>query len=212
MRSTVRNTDKTIGDDPVDQPDQVKVHDMIQTRVSEHETPFATLLDHARSGEDRAWEALFNGLIGPILGYVQSRGAAEPEDLASEVFLQVARDIGGFEGDEASFRSWVFVIAHRRLIDSWRLAERRPSIIGPVSDEPTGGNVEEEAIQELALVHIQEIFDRLTENQRDVLALRVVADLSVEETARVLGKRPGAIKALQRRALVAVGRLITDDA
>lgn len=185
---------------------------MVETRFSEQESPFSTLLDDARVGDARAWDALFRGLIGPVTGYLRSRGASDPDDLASEVFLQIARDIGRFTGDEESFRSWVFVIAHRRLIDSRRLAQRRPSIAGPIVEEPSGGDVEDQAMEQLALANIQEIFDELTEDQRDVLALRVVADLSVDETARVLGKRSGAVKALQRRALIAVGRLLKDEA
>jgi len=184
---------------------------MVETRISERESPFATLLEGARAGEDRAWEALYNGLIGPVTGYLRSRGALDPDDLASEVFFQMARDIGRFEGDESSFRSWVFVIAHRRLIDNRRLTERRPSIAGPIVDEPSGGNVEDEAMQELALARMNAILAKLTESQRDVLALRVVSDLSVKETARVLGKRAGAIKASQRRALIAVERLLAED-
>ena len=178
---------------------------MVQTnRRSTTSHLFAETLVGAKRGDDWAWETLYRTLVGPVTGYLASRGARDPEDLAAEVFLQVARDIHRFDGDEDSFRSWVFVIAHRRLIDARRSAERRPTITGPIEKDPLGGNVEEEAIEELALVHMRELFEMLTNDQRDVLALRVVADLSLEETAKVMGKKVGAIKALQRRALQAV--------
>src|SRR5664279_5241415 len=88
--------------------------------------PFATILTAARHGEEWAWAAIYRDLVGPVTGYLASRGAADPEDLASETFLQVARGLANFEGDEAAFRSWVFVIAHRRMQDSRRSAMRRP--------------------------------------------------------------------------------------
>lgn len=177
---------------------------MIQTSSTSTTRLFADTISAAKRGDDRAWETLYRGLAGSVTGYLASRGASDAEDLTGEVFLQVARDIQRFEGDASSFRSWVFVIAHRRLIDSRRAAHRRPISEAQLSDETPGGNVEDEAIEHLALTHIREILDGLTDSQRDVLALRVIADLSLDETAQVMGKRVGAIKSLQRRAISSV--------
>ena len=180
---------------------------MVQTYRRSDTNLFGEMLDAAKVGDDSAWESLYRGLAGSVTGYLASRGAKDPEDLAGEVFLQVARDIHRFEGNESSLRSWVFVIAHRRLIDARRAENRRPALASSVevsSDDILGGDVEAEAIDQLALTRLHEILDSLTENQRDVLALRVVADLSLEETAKVMGKRVGAIKAVQRRALLAL--------
>ncbi|HEX2032011.1 MAG TPA: sigma factor-like helix-turn-helix DNA-binding protein [Actinomycetota bacterium] len=77
-------------------------------------------------------------------------------------------------------------------------------------DRPAG-DVEEEAFASLGTRRALEELGRLTEDQRGVVLLRVVGDLSVEETARVLGKTPGALKALQRRALVALGRALEKE-
>jgi RNA polymerase sigma-70 factor (ECF subfamily) len=162
---------------------------------------FGEQLDAARRGEDWAWHHLYTKLIGPITGYLTSRGARHPDDLASETFLHVARNIEQFEGDEESFRSWVFVIAHRRLIDARRTANRRPKIADRAEEDPEGGNVEQEAIDRLGNTSVQALLDQLTEDQREVLALRVVADLSLKETAQVTGRDVGAVKALQRRAI-----------
>ena len=98
---------------------------LVQTRPprAEHEG-FSDVLSSARRGDDWAWETLYRDLAGPIVGYLATRGATDPEGLAAEVFLNVARDIGRFQGDESSFRSWVFVIAHRRLIDERRASRR----------------------------------------------------------------------------------------
>jgi RNA polymerase sigma-70 factor (ECF subfamily) len=140
-----------------------------------------------------------------------SRGAAEPEDATSEVFLKVARAIHAFSGDESSFRSWVFVIAHRTLLDERRARGRRP-ILSEFPPETVrgsvGGNVELEAVDQLITHELELAFEKLTDSQRDVLALRIIAGLTLEQTAQVLGKREGAIKALQRRALAALQQII----
>jgi len=183
------------------------VFPMVQTQPHIPGSEFPETLEAAKEGLDWAWRNIYRGLVGPITGYLASRGAVDPDDLAAEVFLQVARDIGRFEGDEPSFRSWVFVIAHRRLIDARRAASRRPvttQSTDRLSNDSIGGDVEEEAIEQLAVAQMRELFDTLTDAQRDVLALRVIADLTLEETAKVVGKRVGAVKALQRRGLFAI--------
>ncbi len=115
---------------------------------------FETRLRAAKNGAEWAWGAIYRDLAGTVSGYLANRGAAEPEDLTSETFLQVARNISSFDGDESAFRSWVFVIAHRRLIDSRRARTRRPETI--TLPDPTGGgvggDVEVEALNRLTTV------------------------------------------------------------
>ena len=163
---------------------------------------FAELLAAAKAGDDWAWERIFKDLVGPLTGYFASRGAPDPEDLASETFLHVARSIHSFRGDEASFRSWVFVIAHRRMIDRRRSDSR--TVGGVALDRgkhPEGGDVEEEAMASLGTADLVRGLQILTDEQREVLALRVIADLTLEETAVVVDRSVGAVKGLQRRAL-----------
>ncbi|HEX6946224.1 MAG TPA: RNA polymerase sigma factor [Acidimicrobiia bacterium] len=158
-------------------------------------------IERARRGDESAWAEIYHELAGPVTGYLAGLGVSDAEDLAGEVFLQVARDIHKFEGNESSFRSWVFVIAHRRAIDWRRAIRRRP----PTADHPlpelTGGDVEDEAMERVETDRLVDLLDRLSEDQRVVLALRVIGDLSLEETAAVVGKTVGAVKALQHRAL-----------
>lgn len=167
----------------------------------------------AQAGQAEAWESIYAELAGPVTGYLRSRGARDPEDLSSEVFYQIARDIHRFKGDEAKFRSWVFVIAHRRLIDARRASGRRPVTVDePVTDiDISGDNVEDNVMEHLATDRMTEIFKMLTEDQQQVLSLRIVGDLSLQETASVMGKRVGAIKSLQRRALASVKTLLEED-
>ena len=170
---------------------------------------FARILDAAKSGAEWAWSSLYREYWGPVMGYLRSRGAVDPDDLAGEVLLKIARGIQRFEGGETSFRSWVFVIAHRSLIDDRRRASRRPETtewrpgVGEV-----GGDVEQEALDQLATGELLEALESLTVAQRDVLSLRLVAGLTVDQVAEVVGKRPGAVKALQRRALASLQKVI----
>lgn len=168
---------------------------------------FERVLDAAKAGAEWAWASLFREYSGPVTGYVASRGAKEPEDLTSEIFIKVAKNIQTFDGDQSSFRSWIFVIAHRRLIDERRSAGRKPDFTElPPDYSPNGiaGNVETEALDLLVTDELKAAFDALTENQRDVLALRMIAGLTLSETAEMIGKKVGAVKALQRRALEAL--------
>jgi RNA polymerase sigma factor (sigma-70 family) len=169
-------------------------------------------IEAAKRGVESAWAGIYADLAGPVVGYLRSRGARDPEDLSSEVFFQVARDIHRFHGDESKFRSWVFVIAHRRLIDERRAVGRRPDTVDePIDDlEREGGDVEDEVMDRLSVSHVQSVLETLTEDQRNVLSLRVIGDLSLEETASVMGKRVGAIKALQRRAVASVRNQLAD--
>jgi RNA polymerase sigma factor (sigma-70 family) len=169
---------------------------------------FTPLLEAAREGNEAAWQEIYDDLAPVVLGYLRANGAPDPEDVLSEVFLQVARDIPRFDGDERGFRSWVFTIAHHRLIDARRHSARRPVDLSPEPPEP-GGHADDAADEALAKIgtdEVKRVLATLSEDQRAVLLLRVIGDLSIEDVAEAVGKRPGAVKALQRRGLAAVKR------
>src|SRR3954464_12677978 len=164
-----------------------------------------SVLPAARAGADWAWERIYRELAPSVTGYARAHGAAEPEDLTGEVFLQFVRGLERFAGDERAFRAWVFTIAHRRVVDDLRRRARRP--VSPAAPEvvasaaPPGGDVHEDAVAVLDEASVREAIESLPPDQRAVLLLRILGDLTIEEIARALGKRTGAVKALQRRAL-----------
>jgi RNA polymerase sigma-70 factor (ECF subfamily) len=167
--------------------------------------PFDGLLAAARTGAAWAWEELYRELSPGVLGYLRARGALEPEDVLGEVFLQVVRDLPRFAGDERELRSWVFTIAHHRLLDDARSRRRRP--VEPAGSEVgadvAGPSADEQALDAVATQRVRQVLSRLASDQQAVLALRILGDLTVDEVARILGKRVGAVKALQRRGLAA---------
>lgn len=148
-----------------------------------------------------------------MLGYLRAHGAADPEDVTSEVFLALVRQVTSFEGDEDGFRSLVFVIAHRRLLDERRHRTRHPvGATDSLDMVGESGNVEDEAIESLETRRVRALISELTEDQRDVLLLRIVGGLTVEEVARVVGRSRGAVKGLQRRGLAQLARKLTMQA
>jgi RNA polymerase sigma-70 factor (ECF subfamily) len=168
---------------------------------------FPPTLDAARAGGEWAWAELYRDLAPVLLGYLRSQGAREPEDLLGDVFVQVVRGLGTFDGDEAGFRSWVFVIAHHRVVDERRRRRHRPQPVPTSSlDRPSAHDVAGDALERVATERVRRIIDRLASDQRDVLLLRLVGGLTIEEIARAVGKRVGAVKALQRRGLAAIKR------
>jgi RNA polymerase sigma-70 factor, ECF subfamily len=169
---------------------------------------FSSLLEAARQGDEAAWGELYRGLAPAVLGYLRANGAPDPEDALSEVFLQVARDVARFDGEERGFRSWVFTIAHHRLIDARRHAARRPLELAAEPPEPREHEEDaaDKALAKIGAYEVERVLELLSEDQRAVLLLRVIGDLSIEDVAQALGKRPGAVKALQRRGLAAIKR------
>lgn len=166
---------------------------------------FDQILAAAQANAGWAFTRLYQELAPAVAGYLRSQGATDAEDLTSEVFLGVFNALGSFSGTEAQFRSWVFTIAHRRLVDHRRSRARRPTTdsldaSGASAEVGESPAAEDDALARLGRERVQRLLAELSDDQRDVLALRVVADMTVEQVAEALGKRPGAVKALQRRA------------
>ena len=173
---------------------------------------FPSVLAAARTGAPWAFERLWQALAPSVVGYLRLQGALEADDVTSEVFLSVFTGLESFEGDEDRFRSWVFTIAHRRLVDDWRRRGRRPALAdggGPNEQrqaESAGGDVEDEALRRLSEQRVRRLCDLLAPDQRDVLLLRMVAGMSLDQTAEALEKTTIAVKALQHRGVAALRR------
>lgn len=175
---------------------------------------FDGVLTAAQAGAPWAFERLYRWLAPAVTGYCRLQGVPDPDDVASEVFIGVFRNLAAFSGDEEGFRSWVFRIAHRRIIDDRRSRGRRPTdLLGDAEalDRPAPGDAASEADRALADERVRRLCDQLVPEQRAVLLLRLVADLTVEQVAEALDKSPGAVKQLQRRGLAAVQRLLDTE-
>ncbi len=162
------------------------------------------VLAAAAAGDASALRQLYDDLAPAVHGYLRYRGAEEPEDLTSEVFLAVFPRLDSVTGGRAGLRSLVFSVAHARLVDDVRRRSRRPGLTAYDADldARTTPSSEDEALHGIGLAQVTRLLDQLPEAQREVLELRHLADLSIEQVAELLGRTPGAVKQLQRRALL----------
>jgi RNA polymerase sigma-70 factor (ECF subfamily) len=171
--------------------------------------PFAAVLAAARAGEAWAATALYDELKGAVTGFVCLSGVPDADDVVSEVFLQLFSALPSFVGDAADLRAFAFTIARRRVLDVWRSGVRRPRTTPLDSGlDVAGGDAEQEAMAELVGHDTMALLDVLTDSQREIVLLRIVADLSIAETARVTGRTATSVKVLQHRALSALRRTV----
>lgn len=170
---------------------------------------FEGVLSAAQEGSDWAWEILVRNYGPNLKRFFSTRGVPDPDALVGEVFVDMARNLGTFSGDDSALRSWVFVIAYRRLSDERRRASRRLTET-PKAEVPESRDVapsaEDEAIDAMGEATAQRMLDSLTDSQRDAVSLRVIGGLTLNETAAIMGKPVGAVKGLQRRAIAKLRR------
>jgi RNA polymerase sigma-70 factor (ECF subfamily) len=149
---------------------------------------------------------VYRHLAPAVLGYLRGQRVDDPEDLLGEVFLHVARSLHRFRGDEEHLRRWVFTIARNRVIDAGRRRARRPHVVGrtppDVPTAPPPAPLDPDLLNALT---------ELTADQREVVVLRFVADLSLDEVAAVTGRSTGAVKSMQHRALEQLARILTGE-
>jgi RNA polymerase sigma-70 factor, ECF subfamily len=163
---------------------------------------FDTTIAAAKTGAAWAISVLYRQFQPGLLRYLKAQAQAHGEDLASEVWLDVAGGFGRFEGGEAAFRRWLFTIARRRLIDFRRREQRRRTVN---SFEPTEAYLAEAPEEQLLATSETEAalarIARLPPDQAEVVLLRVVGGLDVAEVAAIVDKKPGTVRVLQHRAL-----------
>lgn len=159
----------------------------------------------ARSGDTDAFGRIWTALSGRVAGYLRGRGVDSPDDLTSEVFLAAFTGLSRFDGDGARFRSWLFTIAHHKAVDELR--RRRPEAEYASEDDPrTSPSAELDALGSTVDVDVRRMLADLTDDQREVLLLRTLGDLSVEQVAAATGRTVGAVKQLHHRAVAAAQR------
>jgi RNA polymerase sigma-70 factor (ECF subfamily) len=165
---------------------------------------FPELLAAAQGGDEQAFAVLWRDLQPAVLRYFQVAARETAEDLAADTWVSVIRSLGRFRGDEGAFRAWVFTVVRHRAIDWRRQAARRPTspvpadllAERPAPDDPVAAVLETRSTR-AALALVAE----LPPDQAEVVALRVLGGLEVAEVARILGKRPGAVRVLAHRGL-----------
>ena len=174
---------------------------------------FERRLAAARRGDEASFTELYRSMQPSLLRYLSTMGGPLAEDVAADTWLSVVRGLDRFRGDESGWKAWVFTIARARLVDAQRRASRTPTPVdtdvvldGSVATEDVAGDVEEMFSTEAALA----LIGRLPEQQAEVILLRFVGGLDVAQTARAVGKRPGAVRVASHRGLKRLADLIAE--
>ncbi|GHE13108.1 RNA polymerase sigma factor [Streptomyces alanosinicus] len=175
-----------------------------------------TAVRAAQNGDEAAFRTVYRAVHPRLLGYVRTLvGDPDAEDVASEAWLQIARDLDRFSGDADRFRGWAARIARNRALDHIRMRGRRPAIGGDET-ELTGrageADTAGEAMEALATDSTLSLIARLPQDQAEAVVLRVVVGLDAKTAAETLGKRAGAVRTAAHRGLKRLAELLGDDA
>ena len=158
----------------------------------------------ARARDPELFSIVYRTYAPQVLGYLTARGVEDPEAVMQEVFLAVLPRLQTVTGGVAGLRTFVFSVAHARMVDDHRRQQRTPIklLFEPELDGREESSAEAEVLQRISPQEVADLLNELPDEQREVLSLRLVAGLTVDQVAAVMGTSAGAVKQLQRRALI----------
>lgn len=176
---------------------------------------FLVVLRLAADGDGAAFAALWRDSNPPLLRYLWVAAGDAAEDLAAEVWLDVARRIESFRGGEPEFRRWLFTMARRKLIDRHRHEARRPespTADAELLDRPAANDTVAAALEQISTERALALIATLPRDQAEIIVLRVVVGMDATVVARVVGKSPGAVRIAAHRGLRALAARLGDAA
>lgn len=172
---------------------------------------FLSDLASAQAGDGRGFDRLHDRVVASLTTFATARGAVDPDQSVNDAFFRAFRSIGTFEGDEDGFRRWLFVILRRQLVDEHRMAARRPRLVDASTPESPTMSAEAAALARLGNERVARLLGQLTDDQREVITLRILADLSIADVAQIVDKPVTAVKRLQARGIQALERLLVAE-
>lgn len=175
-----------------------------QRAVPDRDAELTAAVARAQQGDEEAFAVAYRLVQPGLLGYVRGLVGAEAEDVASDAWLEIARDLWRFRGDGAGFRGWTATIARHRALDHLRRCRRRPVtavIEQDVLELPGGHDTAADALDNLSTGQALSVIAALPQDQAEAVLLRVVVGLDGPAAARVLDKRVGAVRMASHRGL-----------
>jgi RNA polymerase sigma-70 factor (ECF subfamily) len=163
----------------------------------------------AQEGDEAAFAVVYRLVQPGLLGYLRGLVGDDAEDVASDAWLEIARDLGRFKGDGAGFRGWSATIARHRALDHLRRQRVRPratALEQDVLELPGRHSTHEQALEAISTEGALSLLRELPRDQAEAVLLRVVVGLDGPAAARVLGKRPGAVRTAAYRGLKRLAR------
>jgi RNA polymerase sigma-70 factor (ECF subfamily) len=178
------------------------------------ETDLEGALRAASRGEEAGFVALYRDLQPRLLRYATALIGTEAEDVTAETWLQVARDLRGFEGDLDGFRGWVSTICRNRAMDWARTRSRRPADpteMDTLAEHPDATDAHGSAVEGMSTRWAMAQILALPQTEAEAVLLRAVVGLDAPTAAKVLGKRPGAVRVAAHRGLKKLAEAISND-
>jgi RNA polymerase sigma-70 factor (ECF subfamily) len=179
----------------------------LHPEAAEVDVDLGAVVGRAQQGDAEAFRLLYRDIQPRLIRYLHAITGQDAEDIASETWLQVTRDLPGFTGSYDGFRGWVATIARHRALDHLRKTTRRPALPVPAEDLaawPAGGaaaDTAQTAIDAVATGHAVALIATLPPDQAEAVLLRAVLGLDVATAGHILGKRPGAVRTAAHRGL-----------
>ncbi|WP_086765239.1 RNA polymerase sigma factor [Streptomyces bobili] len=188
-------------------------------RAQAYDGELGAAVARAQDGDESAFAVVYRIVQPGLLGYLRGIVGDDAEDVASDAWLEIARDLGRFKGDGAGFRGWTATIARHRALDHLRRLRVRPrasALEQDVLDLPGPHDTHDQVVESLSTERALDLVRGLPPDQAEAVLLRVVVGLDGPAAARVLGKRPGAVRTAAHRGLKRLARQlgvegVTDD-
>jgi RNA polymerase sigma-70 factor (ECF subfamily) len=182
---------------------------------AEHDEMRALVL-RAKTGDTEAFGVLYDRYLELVYRYVYFRvgSHALAEDLTSETFLRALRSVADFTWQGRDFGAWLVTIARNLVTDHFKSGRNRLEVsTAEVLDTPLdGAHIPENAVvANMVNEHVMQAVKQLGPEQQECVILRFLHGMSLAETAMIMGKKSGAIKALQFRAIKALARALPED-
>ena len=181
---------------------------------------FSAAVQSALAGDEEAFRRVYRAVQPGLLRYLSVLVGAEAEDVASETWCQVVRDLHRFRGDGDGFRGRVATIGRHRALDHLRATGRRPVVSRPLEELPErsdGDDAQDSALESIATAAAVSLIGTLPREQAECVLLRAVMGLDAKAAGGVLGKRPGAVRTAAYRGLKRLAKQlgvesVTDEA
>lgn len=178
------------------------------------ELPATVVVQQAQAGDEAAFAELYRAFHPRLLRYLRVLARDDAEDIAAETWLQVCRDLARFRGDSAGLLGWIITVGRNRAIDHFRYGNRRPS--DPVPTEnliplPGPDDTESQALTGISTEDAVALIATLPPDQAEAVMLRAVIGLDAKTAGKVLGKRPGAVRAAAHRGLKTLAGRVGDS-
>lgn len=171
-------------------------------------------VSRAQRGDEEAFRSLYRSVQPGLLRYLRVLVGEQAEDVASEAWLQVVRDLGSFHGDDDAFRGWTATIARHRALDHLRRLRRQPVVEtepAQLPEQPGGDDAASLALEAISTDAALALIARLPRDQAEAVMLRTVLGLDATAAGKVLGKRAGAVRTAAHRGLRRLADLLAEE-